>query len=91
MPAAHCQGLSYLIVGTCDGPQLCVLSLPDLVLVHTHTLEGMEITGLAADPNGKAIAVCDTETNAIHVLAWPLAGMIVMPPAVIASGLILEE
>ena len=91
MPAAHGSGSSHLIVGTCDGPQLRVLSLPDLVLVHTHTLEGMGITGLAADPNGEAIAVCDTETNAIHVLAWPLAGMIVMPPAVIAPGLILEE
>jgi hypothetical protein len=52
-----------------------VLSLPDRRLVHTHTLEGMVVTGLAADPSGTALAVCDAASKAIHVLPWPLPGM----------------
>jgi len=36
-----------------------VLSLPGLALVHTHRLEGMQVWGLAADPCGTALAVCD--------------------------------
>jgi hypothetical protein len=66
---------SYLIVGTCNASTLLVLSLPDRRLVHTHTLEGMKVKGLAADPSGTALAVCDRESKAVHVLPWPLPGM----------------
>ncbi len=66
---------SYLIVGTYGSPTLNILSLPDRRLVHTHTLEGMQITGLAADPSGIALAVCDFRSKAVHVLPWPLPGM----------------
>jgi hypothetical protein len=62
-------------VGTFREPTLLVLSLPDRRLVYTHTLEGMEVSGLAADPSGTALAVCDTASKAIHVLPWPLPGM----------------
>jgi hypothetical protein len=31
--------------------------------------------GLAADPSGTALAVCDYESKAIHVLPWPLPDM----------------
>jgi len=31
--------------------------------------------GLAADPWGAALAVCDGASQSTHVLAWPLPGM----------------
>jgi hypothetical protein len=75
VPPAPGQHTSYLVVGTCGTPTLLVLSLPDRRLVHTHTLEGMQVMGLAADPSGTALAVCDYKSNAVHVLPWPLPGM----------------
>ena len=74
MPPAPGLRTLYLIVGTCDTPTLRVLSLPDRRLVHTHTLEGMKVRGLAADPSGTALAVCDNKSEAVHVLPWPLPG-----------------
>ena len=75
MPPAPGLRTSYLIVGEHGTPTLHVLSLPDRRLVHTHTLEGMEVAGLAADPSGAALAVCDGASSAVHVLPWPLPGM----------------
>jgi hypothetical protein len=75
MPPTLDRHTSYLVVGTRYWPTLLVLSLPDRRLVHTHTLEGMRVTGLAADPSGTALAVCDAAYKAIHVLLWPLPGM----------------
>jgi hypothetical protein len=40
-----------------------------------HTLVGMQVMGLAADPSGTALAVCDGVSKAVHVLPWPLPGM----------------
>jgi len=45
--------------GLMQTSELRVLSLPGLALVHTHRLEGMQVCGLAADPCGTALAVCD--------------------------------
>lgn len=74
VPAAPGKQVSHLVV--CDDyNQLLVIALPDLTLVHTHTLEGMRIEALAADPWGEALAVADAESAAILVLAWPLPGM----------------
>jgi hypothetical protein len=75
VPPAPGKCTSYLVVGTVDTPTLLVLSLPDRSLVHTHTLEEMEVMGLAADPSGTALAVCDCASDAVHVLPWPLPGM----------------
>jgi hypothetical protein len=75
MPPTPGRHTSYLVVGTMDKPTLLVLSLPDRRLVHTHTLEGIRVMGLVADPSGTALAVCDTASEAIHVLPWPLPGM----------------
>jgi hypothetical protein len=75
MPPTVGRHTSYLVVGTLRMPTLHVLSLPDRRLVHTHTLEGMEVAGLAADPSGTALAVCDAASKAINVLPWPLPGM----------------
>ena len=66
---------SHLIVGSLLTSELLVLSLPDFALVHTHRLEGMRVQGLAADPLGYALAVCDRVSMSLHVLAWPLPGM----------------
>jgi len=43
MPPASGKRTSHLIVGTYDQPELRVLSLPGLALVHTHRLEGMQV------------------------------------------------
>jgi hypothetical protein len=75
VPPAPGQRTSYLVVGTYPTPTLLILSLPDRCLVHTHKLEGMEVVGLAADPSGTALAVCDRASQAIQVLPWPLPGM----------------
>jgi hypothetical protein len=49
----------------------------DRRLIHTHTLEGMQVMGLASDPSagGTTLAVCDFVSKAVHVLPWPLPGM----------------
>ena len=84
VPPAPGKTVSHLVV--CFGAdtsadslptKLIALSLPTLVLVHTHTLEGLSVQSVAADPWGAAIAVCDY-SGTIHVLAWPLPGM--LPP-----------
>ena len=75
MPPAPGKRTSQLIVGVLSTPELRVLSLPDLILLHVHVLDGVEISGLASDPWGRAFAVCDTSSKAIHVLPWPLSGM----------------
>ena len=75
MPPAPGKSTSHLIIGCGFRPQLIVLSLPSLTLVHTHMLEGMKVTGLTADPWGGALAVCDAASKDIHVLRWPLPGM----------------
>ena len=81
MPAASGTLNSYLVIGSLDTDELRVISLPGLALVHTHRLEGMQVTGLAADPWGSALAVCDGVSNTTHILAWPLLGMRTPPPS----------
>lgn len=75
MPPAPGKRDSHLIVGTTRSSELLVLSQPGFALVHTHALQGLRVLGLAADPWGSALAVCDDTTQAVHVLAWPLPGM----------------
>ena len=76
VPPAPGNSVSHLVVGTTESCELRVLSLPDLTLVHTHILEGVVVSGLVADPLGSALAVCDHQSEAIHVLTWPLPGML---------------
>ena len=75
VPPSRCKTTSHLVVGTVDSSVLRVLSLPDLVLLHTHVLEGIDVFGLAADPWGNALAVTDLSSGETHVLSWPLPGM----------------
>lgn len=78
VPPAPGKRVAHLVVGTGDKPKLRVIALPGLALVYTHILEGMRVTGLAADPLGGALAVCDRLCGTVHVLAWPLPGMPVL-------------
>ena len=86
MPPPPGKRTSHLVVGTLSTSRLHVLALPSLALVHEHIL-GSEsvlvpdtwgvvgVAGLAADPWGMAIAVCDNKSHTVGVLAWPLPGM----------------
>ena len=74
IPPAPGKLRSYLLVAASG--KLHVIALPTLTLVHTHVLDGMsDVRVLAAEPSGTAIAVSDYESQAVHVLAWPLPGM----------------
>ena len=75
MPPAPGKRIAFLVVGFQGKSELRVVSLPALALVHTHTLEGMQVSGLAADPWGGALVVCDMASTSLHILAWPLPGM----------------
>lgn len=75
VPPGPGKAASHLVVGTTGEPELLVLALPSLALVHEHRLEGVRVYGLAADPCGAALVVCDGAASAVHVLAWPLPGM----------------
>lgn len=75
VPPASGKRVFHLIVCEKSNPELLVLALPGLILVHSHKLKGMRITAIAADPWGAAIAVADDVTCAVHILAWPLPGM----------------
>ena len=74
MPVSDGARMPFLIVGECDSDTLRVFSLPLITLVHTHTFPGFEIEGLAADPSGTALAVCDRASGAVYVVPWPLPG-----------------
>lgn len=75
VPPLPGKGVSHLVVVGAVPKELLVLSLPGLTLIHSHILEGMKVKGLAADPWGGALVVCDAASQAVHVLAWPLPGM----------------
>jgi hypothetical protein len=89
MPPAPGQRTSHLVVGTNNIPTLLVLSLPNRRLVPTHTLEGTDVVGLAADRSGTALDVCDGALKAVHVLPWPLPGMppLQQPRAAVTAGM----
>lgn len=73
MPPSSSSHGSFLIVGTRYSSELVVLALPERRLVHKQTLEGMTIMGLAADPCGAALVICDGSSKSVHVLPWPLS------------------
>lgn len=85
VPPSSGRRVSHLVVGTNNSPVLRILALPRLFLVHEHTLTSasaasdvwdvVSVLGLAADPLGKAIAVCDGSSDTVGILAWPLPGM----------------
>jgi hypothetical protein len=64
------------LVGTYNTNTLHVFSLPDHRLIHVYSHPNMIMRGLAADPSGTAIAVCDGASDTVQVLPWPLPGML---------------
>jgi hypothetical protein len=80
VPPAVGRRCAHLVVGDKFKDGLRVISLPDLRLIHTHVLTGMQIMGLAADAYASdVLIVCDSAAaegaGRAHVLAWPLPGM----------------
>ena len=75
VPPAPGKTASHLVVGTDESSELLVLSLPGLVFIHSHILRGVRVAALVADPWGRALAVCDYDSQCIRVLTWPLPGM----------------
>jgi outer membrane protein assembly factor BamB len=71
-----------VIVGKESGSSLDAFSVVDGSLLCSHTLEaGSSIKGLAADPAGHALAICDANTQAmVRVLPWPLPGVHLLKP-----------
>ena len=79
IPASSAGGCAHLVLADEGSSQLHVFEVGaggSSALVHKHTLEGVAIGGLAADPSGGALAVCDGASQAILVLAWPLEGVV---------------
>lgn len=75
VPPAHGKSRAHLVVGVLDSADVSVFTLPSLDLIHRHTFAGIKVVGLAADPAGGALVVCDSVSRDAHVLAWPLEGM----------------
>jgi hypothetical protein len=75
MPPSPGRRTAFLVAGENDSPKLCIVRLPDLVKVHEHHLGEIHVVGLAADPSGRALVVCDGRADDVHVLPWPLPGM----------------
>jgi hypothetical protein len=74
-PAPGCVK-SYLVCGAIFSSTLRVLSIPEHTLVHTHDLEGVQVSGMAGDPSGTALAVHDLASGGdVRIVSWPLPGM----------------
>jgi len=75
MPPAPGKRTSHLIVGMLWHSRSCVCCRCPASPSCTRTgWRGCEVCGLAADPWGTALAVCDYASQSTHVLAWPLPG-----------------
>ena len=66
---------AFLVVGDYQSPCLRVLSLPGLASVCSHRLVGVRLVGLASDPWGSALVVCDAASSEVRTLPWPLPEM----------------
>ena len=66
---------AFLVVGDFQSPCMRVLSLPGLAPVCSHRLVGVRIVGLASDPWGSALVVCDATSSEVRTLPWPLPEM----------------
>jgi hypothetical protein len=73
IPHAPGRRASYLII--CSSTKVVVLSLPSHDVVHVYCFSDLRIRGLAADPSGTAIAVCDDAERVVRIIPWPLPGM----------------
>jgi hypothetical protein len=71
---------AFLVVGTLGSDQLTVLALPECALACVHTLEGVEVCGLAADRAGTALIVLDGASASAVTVPWPLPELL-PPPA----------
>ena len=76
MPGSGGGSSSFLVVAQREQAMLRVYSIPGHALVHScSTGEGVAVVGLAGDPCGGALLVCDKASKACFALPWPLEGM----------------
>ena len=79
VPRGHGSSAALLVTAPAGSAELSVYELPaGKLLFRTKLVDGyshMRIVGLAVAPGGSALAVCDVEAGALHMLPWPLAGM----------------
>jgi hypothetical protein len=78
VPRAPGSDTAYLLACACDGTIVSIFALPSCTKIHQYYFEGMKVRGLAAEPHGSALAVCDDRGQCVHVVAWPLPGMPVL-------------
>lgn len=69
---AAASSAPILVVGSYLKGDLTLVELPSCKVLGQHSLEGVQVAGLAADPRGTALAVCDAASQATLVLPWPL-------------------
>ena len=83
VPAASGKTTAHLVVAVAGSAELQVFSLPEGRSVYrtrlSHAYSLMRIVGLAANPSGTALAICDAESGIVDVLSWPLRGMPHLP------------
>lgn len=81
-PGIPLPGSSVLVAGAAGRSVLQIIApgpgKPRVV--HTHRLDGVQVMGLAADPSGTALIVCDRASRSVLVMPWPLPGMPALPP-----------
>jgi hypothetical protein len=82
LPPAPGKSLSHLVVGEGGQPGISVLALPAHTLVCDVLIPDARgrdapcsVWGLAGDPTGTALLVCDPVERSLCVLPWPLPGM----------------
>jgi hypothetical protein len=93
VPRSSIDHTPYLIAASYNSKSeaknpMFVLSLPDLNLIHKHVLTDVFVTGIAADPQGSALVVCDSKSDTVLVLPWPLPGMPGGPPTSDSAGML---
>jgi hypothetical protein len=66
---------SYLMIGDHEQEKVTVLSLPKHEVICVWSCPGVTyLSGLAADPSGRAIAICNY-SDGTHVVPWPPEGV----------------
>jgi hypothetical protein len=70
----HAASGSILVTVPKKGSVANLYSIPGYRHLGRHTLltTAAEITGLAADPHGHALAIYDSSSHDAHVVPWPL-------------------
>jgi hypothetical protein len=82
MPPAHGASVSHLLVATWGSGEFIALSLPDYHVAFRGPFRcpispgGAPVTvnfrGIAADPTGRAVVICERIRETVFVVPWPM-------------------